>query len=69
VFVDGNNCIGMYIMLTFLEVKDIPMDSTNEEAATVGPAAVEGSMPYKDLLVWVRDHASFRMVEQRMPAT
>ena len=34
-FADGNNCIGMYIMLTFLEVKDIPMDSTNEEVATV----------------------------------
>jgi len=32
-FVDGNKRIGMYVMLTFLEVNGIPMACTNEEVA------------------------------------
>ena len=58
-FVDGNKRIGMYVMLTFLEVNGIHMDCTNEEVATVGLAVANGSMSYEDLLAWVRDHASF----------
>ena len=30
-FVDGNKRIGMYVMLTFLEVNGIRMDCTNED--------------------------------------
>lgn len=37
-FLDGNKRIGMYVMLTFLEVNGIHMDCTNEEVATVGLA-------------------------------
>ena len=58
-FVDGNKRIGMYVMLTFLEVNGIHMDCTNEEVATVGLAVADGSMSYEELLAWVRDHASF----------
>ena len=58
-FVDGNKRIGMYVMLTFLEVNGIHMDCTNEEVATVGLAVANGSMSYEDLLAWVRDPASF----------
>lgn len=43
-FVDGNKRIGMYVMLTFLEVNGIHMDCTNEDVATVGLAVASGSM-------------------------
>ena len=58
-FVDGNKRIGMYVMLTFLEVNGIHMDCTNEDVATVGLSVADGSMSYEELLAWVRDHASF----------
>lgn len=55
-FVDGNKRIGMYVMLTFLEVNGIHMDCTNEEVATVGLAVAAGEMDYGALLAWVREH-------------
>lgn len=55
-FVDGNKRIGMYVMLTFLEVNGIHMDCTNEEVATVGLSVASGSMDYESLLEWVREH-------------
>ena len=55
-FVDGNKRIGMYVMLTFLEVNGIHMDCTNEEVATVGLSLAAGNMGYEALLEWVREH-------------
>ena len=55
-FVDGNKRIGMYVMLTFLEVNGIYMDCTNEDVATVGLAVAAGEMGYDSLLKWVREH-------------
>ena len=57
-FVDGNKRIGMYVMLTFLEVNGIHMECTNEEVATVGLSVAGGTMNYEDLLKWVREHAA-----------
>ena len=58
-FVDGNKRIGMYIMLTFLEVNGIRVDSTNEDVARVGLAVADGAMDYEDLLSWVKQHAVY----------
>jgi death-on-curing protein len=55
-FVDGNKRIGMYVMLTFLEVNGIHMDCTNDEVSTVGLAVASGEMDYDQLLDWVRNH-------------
>lgn len=55
-FVDGNKRIGMYVMLTFLEVNGIRLDCTNEEVASTGLAIANGSMGYDELLIWVRAH-------------
>ena len=55
-FVDGNKRIGMYVMLTFLEVNGIHLDCTNDEVATVGLAVASGEMDYDQLLEWVRNH-------------
>ena len=55
-FVDGNKRIGMYVMLTFLEVNGIHMDCTNEDVAETGLAVAAGKMDYDALLQWVREH-------------
>lgn len=55
-FVDGNKRIGMYVMLTFLEVNGIHMDCTNDDVAKTGLAVASGKMDYAALLRWVRDH-------------
>lgn len=56
-FVDGNKRIGMYIMLTFLEVNGIRMDCSNKDVATVGLAVASGGMNYEALLKWVQEHS------------
>jgi death-on-curing protein len=55
-FVDGNKRIGVYIMLTFLEMNGIHIDATNEDIIHIGLSVADGSMQYDDLLVWVRQH-------------
>ena len=55
-FVDGNKRIGMYVMLTFLEVNGIHMDCTNREVSVTGLAVAAGQMDYDALLEWVRAH-------------
>jgi len=60
-FVDGNKRIGMYVMLTFLQVNGIRIHPTNEEVARVGLAVAAGEMHYKDLLTWVKENAAKEM--------
>lgn len=55
-FVDGNKRIGMYIMLTFLEVNGIRLECTNEEIVEVGLSVAGGTMGYEALLTWVIEH-------------
>ena len=55
-FVDGNKRIGMYVMLTFLEVNGIHIEATNEEVAAAGLAVAAGKMGYDELLQWVLEH-------------
>ena len=55
-FVDGNKRIGMYIMLTFLEMNGIRIRCTDEELVQIGLSVADGSMKYEELLQWVRDH-------------
>ena len=55
-FVDGNKRIGMYVMLTFLEVNGIRLTCTNEQVAAVGLAVADGTMGYEALLEWITAH-------------
>lgn len=55
-FVDGNKRIGMYIMLTFLEVNGVKIDCTNEELVEVGLSLAAGTMGYEELPNWVKTH-------------
>ena len=55
-FVDGNKRIGVYIMLTFLEVNGIRLTCSDEELVQIGLSVADGSMGYEQLLAWVREH-------------
>ncbi len=55
-FVDGNKRIGIYVMLSFLEMNGIRIRCTDDELVTVGLSVADGKMKYEDLLRWVVDH-------------
>lgn len=55
-FVDGNKRIGLYVMLSFLEMNGVPVRCTDDELVKVGLGVADGSMDYPDLLQWVLDH-------------
>ena len=55
-FVDGNKRIGMYVLLTFLEVNGIKLRPTNSEVARVGLAVAAGDMKYEELLDWILEN-------------
>lgn len=55
-FVDGNKRIGMYVMLTFLEVNGIRMSYSDADIVQVGLSLADGSMSYEELLGWIIEH-------------
>ena len=55
-FVDGNKRIGVYVMLSFLEMNGIRIHCTDKELIHVGLAVADGSMNYEELLDWVLQH-------------
>ena len=55
-FVDGNKRIGMYVLLTFLEVNGIRIYPSEEEVVRVGLAVVSGEMKYEELLEWILEN-------------
>ena len=55
-FVDGNKRIGVYVMLTFLEMNGIRIQCTDDELVHIGLSVADGSMGYEELLQWVLDH-------------
>ena len=58
-FVDGNKRIGMYVMMTFLEVNGIKINPTVDDVARVGLSVASGEMKYDDLLEWIIDNKKF----------
>lgn len=55
-FVDGNKRIGMYALLTFLEVNGIHLACTNEDVVRVGLGVAAGEMGYEEVLAWILEH-------------
>lgn len=55
-FVDGNKRIGVYVMLTFLEVNGIRLNATDEELVEIGLSLAQSEMKYEELLAWIRAH-------------
>ena len=55
-FVDGNKRIGVYVMLSFLEMNGIRIRCADEELVRIGLSVANGSMSYEELHNWVIDH-------------
>ena len=55
-FVDGNKRIGVFVMLTFLELNGVRIRCTDEELVHFGLSVANGSMCYEEVLQWVRSH-------------
>ena len=55
-FVDGNKRIGMYVLLTVLEVNGIRIYPSEEEVVRVGLAVASGEMKYEELLEWILEN-------------
>ena len=55
-FVDGNKRIGIYVMLSFLEMNGIRISCTDEELVQVGLSIADGKMGYEELYSWVLEH-------------
>ena len=55
-FVDGNKRIGIYVMLSFLEMNGVPVQCTDDELVHIGLSVADGSMGYGELLRWVQEH-------------
>ena len=53
-FVDGNKRIGMYLMISFLELNGVKIDATNEEVAKLGLDVAGGLADSKDILKWIK---------------
>lgn len=55
-FVDGNKRIGMYIMLSFLELNGIRIDATNDDVVKMGLGIASGEIRREDILEWIKEH-------------
>lgn len=55
-FVDGNKRIGMYIMLSFLDINGVKIEATNEEVVSLGLAVGDSSAKYNEILDWILSH-------------
>ena len=55
-FIDGNKRIGIFVLLVFLEVNDIPVHCTNEDVVHAALSVAAGKMDYAGLLAWVKEH-------------
>lgn len=55
-FVDGNKRIGVYVMLTFLEVNGIRIECTDNELIELGLRVAAGNIKYEEILDWILIH-------------
>lgn len=55
-FVDGNKRIGVYVMLTFLEVNGIRIECTDNELIDLGLGVASGKIGYEEILDWILIH-------------
>lgn len=55
-FVDGNKRIGIYIMLSFLELNGIKIEATNDEVIKLGLSVADGTADYENILNWIIKH-------------
>ena len=55
-FVDGNKCIGVYVMLSFLSLNGVDIEASEEDVVRLGLGIADGSMKQQDILAWIIQH-------------
>lgn len=55
-FVDGNKRIGVYVMLSFLELNGIRIEATDDDIIDLGLSVADGSLKYGEILDWIYKH-------------
>ena len=55
-FVDGNKRIGVYVMLSFLEINGVHIEASNEDVIALGLGTADGTMGQEDVLQWILEH-------------
>ena len=55
-FVDGNKRIGVYVILSFLELNGIHIEATDKDVVSLGIGVADGSIEQKDILDWIYKH-------------
>ena len=55
-FVDGNKRIGVYVMLSFLELNGIHIEASDDDVIKLGLGTADGSMKREEILAWIREH-------------
>ena len=55
-FVDGNKRIGVYVMISFLELNGIHIESSDEDVIALGLGVADGSISQEDVLGWIEKH-------------
>ena len=55
-FVDGNKRIGVYVMLSFLELNGIHVEASDKDVVSLGLGVADGSMGQNDILDWIHKH-------------
>ena len=53
-FVDGNKRIGMYVMLSFLEMNGIHITPDDNDIIRIGIDVASGKATYIDVLEWIK---------------
>ncbi len=46
----------MYIMLSFLDINGVKIESSNEDVVSLGLSVADGSAKYEEILKWITDH-------------
>ena len=59
-FVDGNKRIGMYAMLTFLEMNGIHISPSDGDVVHLGLAVASGEAGYDSILDWIRSFENYK---------
>ena len=55
-FIDGNKRIGVYVMLSFLELNGIHIEADDEDVVQLGLGVADGSMDQTAVLQWIKAH-------------
>ena len=59
-FLDGNKRIGIYVMITFLEINGLSIDCTNQELVELGLGVADGRLKYNEILDWIKSHIKLK---------